>query len=257
MPVLFFLTILSTIFLAAPSAFAHFGMLIPSRTVVSEQKEARIELTLSFSHPMEAAGMHMERPKVFFVVVDGIRTDLTSILKPVSVFSKQGWSAEYTLQRPGLYQFVVEPEPYWEPAEDCYIIHYSKTYVSAFGREEDWYQPLGMKTEIVPLSRPFGNYTGNLFQGQVLLDGKPLPNAMVEIEYDNEGKKYRTPNDSFLTQVVRADGNGIFSYAIPFAGWWGFAALSTSKEKIDHNGNPKDVELGAILWAQFLDPLKN
>ena len=47
--------------------------------------------------------------------------------------------------------------------EDCFIIHYTKTVVAAFGEEENWGQPLGLKTEIVPLTRPFANYTGNVF----------------------------------------------------------------------------------------------
>lgn len=71
----------------------------------------------------------------------------------------------------------MEPQPYWEPAEDCYIVHYTKAYVAAFGEEEGWDEPAGLKTEIVPLTRPFGNYAGNVFQGQVLLNGKPVPGA--------------------------------------------------------------------------------
>lgn len=27
----------------------------------------------------------------------------------------------------------MEPQPYWEPTEDCYIIHYTKAVVTAFG----------------------------------------------------------------------------------------------------------------------------
>lgn len=57
----------------------------------------------------------------------------------------------------------MEPKPYFEPAEDCYIIHYTKTVVSAFGLE-GWDRELGLKTEIVPLTRPFGLYAGNVFQ---------------------------------------------------------------------------------------------
>lgn len=64
------------------------------------------------------------------------------------------------------------------------------------------------------------------------------------------------PARSFTTQVVKADGNGVFTYSVPWAGWWGFAALNTSKEKMDHQGSPKDVELGAVIWMEFTAPLK-
>lgn len=36
---------------------------------------------------------------------------------------------------------------------------------------------------------------------------------------------------------------------------WGFAALNTADEKLDHDGTPR-VELGAVLWAEFVDPVK-
>lgn len=55
---------------------------------------------------------------------------------------------------------------------------------------------------------------------------------------------------------MKADANGVFTYAVPFAGWWGFAALNTADEKLDHDGTPKNVELGAVLWAEFVDPVK-
>jgi cobalt/nickel transport protein len=107
----------------------------------------------------------------------------------------------------------------------------------------------------VPLSRPFGNYAGNVFQGQVLLDGKPAPGTEVEIEYYNKDGKYEAPNNALVTQVVKADANGVFTYGVPFAGWWGFAALNTAEEKIAHEGTPKDVEIGAVLWVEFSQPL--
>ena len=51
-----------------------------------------------------------------------------------------------------------------------------------------------MKTEIVPLSKPFGLYAGNVFQGIVKLNGKAVPYATVEVEYYNQDpKKQRRP----------------------------------------------------------------
>ncbi len=55
------------------------------------------------------------------------------------------------------------------------------------------------------------------------------------------------------TQTIKADGNGVFTYAVPKAGWWGFAALNTSDEKLEHNGEEKDIEIGAVIWVEFHD----
>lgn len=240
------------------TAHAHFGMVIPEREIVSSQKQAGIRLTLAFAHPMAREGMNLNKPVAFFVSQDGTRTDLLPTLtKAGKLFDHPIWQAEYKFQKPGLYQFVMEPEPYWEAAEDCYIVHYTKTFVSAFGGEDGWDQPLGLKTEIVPLTRPFGNYSGNVFQGRVLLDGKPVPGAEVEVEFYNQAGKYQAPDEAFQTQVVKADDNGVFTYAVPFAGWWGFAALNTATEKKDYEGKPKNVELGAVLWAHFAEPQRS
>lgn len=237
-------------------AQAHFGMVIPSASTVMEKKDAAIDLTLSFSHPMEMSGMPLAAPASFKVFVNGRTEDLTAGLKPVKVMDHEGWSAHYVMKKPGAYQFVMEPKPYWEPAEDCFIIHYTKTVVAAFGGEDGWGEPVGLKTEIVPLTRPFGNYVGNVFQGRVLLDGKPVPGAEVEVEFYNRDGKYEAPNDYMITQVIRADADGVFTYGVPFAGWWGFAALNTAPEKMNHDGAPKDVELGAVLWTEFLAPVR-
>jgi len=241
---------------AGPAA-AHFGMAIPSASVVEDKKDATIDLTLSFSHPMEMAGMTMVRPKAVSVLLDGKAEDIAASLKPLKVMDNDAWKLEYAIKKPGVYQFVMEPQPYWEPAEDCFIIHYTKTYVAAFGEEEGWDEPAGLKTEIVPLTRPFGNYAGNVFQGQVLLDGKPVPGAEVEVEYYNKDNAYAAPNEYIVTQVVKADANGVFTWGVPFAGWWGFAALNASDEKMNRDGQPKDVELGAVLWMEFVAPLKS
>jgi cobalt/nickel transport protein len=240
----------------ASPALAHFGMVIPSTSVVEEKSKATVDFSLSFSHPMEMVGMDMDKPKAFRVVVPGASEDLTADLTPATFLGHKAWKATYTLKKPGVYQFVVEPTPYWEPAEDSYIAHITKVYVAAFGAGEGWDEPAGLRTEIVPLTRPFGNYAGNVFQGQVLVDGKPVPGATVEVEHYNKDKAYAAPNELMVTQVVKADSNGIFTYAIPFPGWWGFAALTTAPETLERDGQAKHVELGAVLWAEFVSPKK-
>ena len=89
------------------------------------------------------------------------------------------------------------------------------------------------------------------------MDGKPTAGVDVEIEFYNQDKKYKKPAEAFVTQVVKTDANGVFSYAVPFAGWWGFAALNTAPEKMPYKGEPKDVELGAVLWAHFVEPVRS
>ena len=107
----------------ATQAEAHFGMVIPSSSTVMEKKDAALKLEVSFSHPMEMQGMDMAAPKAFSVTVDGRKENLVKLLTPAKVMGHQAWQAAYTLKKPGVYQFALEPTPYFEPAEDCFISH--------------------------------------------------------------------------------------------------------------------------------------
>lgn len=107
------------------------------------------------------------------------------------------------------------------------------------------------------MTRPYGLWTGNLFTGQVLLKGQPVPNVEVEIEYLNQGADgqniVHAPSDPYITQVVKADANGVFSYAMPKEGWWGFSALSEADRTMKHQGVDKNIELGAVFWVHTRD----
>lgn len=227
------------------AAQAHFGMLIPDQSIVSAKKRT-LDLWLSFSHPFEMVGMDLVKPKRFFAVHEGETTDLSPLLKPAEVMGHPAWTAAYAVNRPGMHIFAFEPQPYPEPAEDNHIIHYTKTVVSAFDQGEGWDVAVGLPTEIVPLTRPWGNYAGNLFTGRVLVDGKPAPGVRVEVEFYNKDGK-AAPSDAFITQEVLADENGVFSFACPWKGWWGFAALTDAAYRIEG----KAVELGAVLWIEM------
>jgi cobalt/nickel transport protein len=236
---------------AAHPAFAHFGMVIPEEPVLA-QPDTQIQLNLAFAHPFEMVGMELVKPRGFSVYVDGSQTDLLETLQSSQILDHQGWQSSFAVRRPGVYQFVMEPQPYWEPAEDLSIIHYTKVVVPAFGADTGWDEPLGLPTEIVPLLRPFGNFAGNSFTGQVMAGGSALAGAEVEVEYYNQNGDRNAPTDFHITQVVKADENGVFSFSCPWPGWWGFAALSEADYTLaDPDGNEKGVELGAVIWVYF------
>lgn len=240
--------------IAAPAS-AHFQMIIPSDDMVSGPAQRQLNIDLKFWHPFEGHGMPMAKPVQFGVMLGEGKEDLMSTLKPVSFSGTDGkkhpgFKASYALKKPGDHVFYVEPQPYWEPAEETFIIHYTKAVVNGFGMEEGWDGEVGLKAEIVPMTRPYGVYAGNVFQGIVKLDGKPVPNATVEVEYYNETGKLKAPADPMITQVVKADANGVFTYAMPRAGWWGFAALMEGDEKMQKDGKDFPVELGAVMWVK-------
>ncbi|MCU0587055.1 MAG: DUF4198 domain-containing protein [Syntrophobacteraceae bacterium] len=246
-----------------PRAMAHFGVIIPSDDIVTQEDSRTLALEVKFIHPMETTYMEMEKPKRFGVFHKGKVQDLLASLEKARGKGADQeefftfWKTQYSIKRPGDYTFFVEPTPYWEPAEDKFIVHYTKVCVNALGLEEGWDEPLGLEVEILPMTRPYGFWTGNVFTGQVLHKGKPVPNAEVEVEYLNESPENKSmvkaPSDPLVTQVVRADRNGVFTYAMPRAGWWGFAALRDATWKLKKDGKPKDVEIGAVFWVRTVD----
>ncbi|MCS7232808.1 MAG: DUF4198 domain-containing protein [Synergistetes bacterium] len=249
---------------ACPS-FAHFQLLIPSKVFV-EGSPQKLEFFMPFTHPMEGGPiMDVERPAEFGFSLKGERKVLKDAIKAVEVEVFPSWhpdykdnrgkkarayKAEVLIDKPGDYIFYLIPQPYFESQEGRFIWQITKVIVNAFGAEEGWDRPLGLKAEIVPLVKPYALWVGNEFKGKVLIDGKPASNIDVEIEYYNEdGKIKDIPSDAFVTQVVKTDENGIFSYVIPWAGWWGFAAIGEGGER-EHQSKRYPIELDAVIWIK-------
>ncbi len=252
-PYRMFLMVALIALLAASPALAHFAMVIPSKDVVAADDKKEIDLFIQFTHPFEGGPqMQMDKPVKFGVVLDGKAEDLLGKLKEKKIGGKSTWESKYKIKKPADYAFYVLPQPYWEPAEDKFIVHATKVIVDALGAEEGWDTPIaeqaGLPCEIVPMSRPYSLYAGNVFTGQVFMGGKAVPNAEVEVEWWGKGKT-KAPTDAHVTQVVKADDKGVFSFAMPKAGWWGFAALMEGPEKMKQDGKEKSVEVGAVIWV--------
>ncbi|WP_346914158.1 DUF4198 domain-containing protein [uncultured Roseibium sp.] len=234
--------------LASPS-MAHFQEIIPSADVLPEG--GKVTLDLVFTHPFDGGPvMEMKKPVKMGVLSGGKTVDLLPNLTEKPIDGKSAWSMDYDLAEPGAAIFFVEPQPYWEPTEGKYIIHYSKVVVDSYASGEGWDDLVGLPVEIQPLAQPTGIWSGNIFSGVVLKDGKPAPFAEIEVEFINDGS-VKAPNDAFITQVIKADANGTFTYAMPRAGWWGFAALIEGDETMTSpEGKDVPVELGALMWVK-------
>lgn len=240
---------LAALVLMAAPAQAHFLQLIPSQDVLAEG--GMVDLTLTFTHPFDGGPvMQMDRPVRFGMIREGAAVDLLPALTEMKAGEASTWTASVDLAEPGPALFYVEPAPYWEPAEGVMIVHYTKVLVDSYASGEGWDTPAGLPVEILPLTRPTGLWAGNSFTGVVTKGGQPVPHAEVEVEFINDGS-VTAPNDAFITQVLKADANGTFTYAMPRAGWWGFAALIEGDAPM---ANPEGVEVpveeGALIWVK-------
>ncbi|NOY82730.1 MAG: DUF4198 domain-containing protein [Kiritimatiellaeota bacterium] len=240
--------------LAGTGVRAHFQVIMPSTDIVTETGPRTLALQILFTHPMEQGPvMNMGAPREFGVVAHGRKVDLRASLEPITLQGKRAYTCKWKVRRPGDFIFYIAPAPYWEPAEEKMIIHYTKVVVDAFDAEEGWDAMVGFPVEIEPLVRPYGLWTGNVFRGVVRKDGNPVPFAEIEAEYWNEGRKVKPPSDPYVTQVIKADGAGCFSFAMPRAGWWGFAALVPGEKTANPEGRLVDTELGGLIWVRVRD----
>jgi cobalt/nickel transport protein len=48
-----------------PTCFAHFGMVIPSDSMIMQEDNRNVRMTLSFSHPFEMVGMELGKAQKF------------------------------------------------------------------------------------------------------------------------------------------------------------------------------------------------
>lgn len=251
----FLQTIFLVAFLINMPVKAHFQLLLPSKAIVTTDDNQTIQLTLQFTHPMRQGPlMNMAKPQQFGVITEGKSQNLLSTLVAHQQAGKTFYTADYKMAWPGDHIFFVEPAPYWEATEGKMIIHYTKVIVDGFEAGSGWETAVNFPVEIMPLVRPYGLWTGNQFRGIVKKAGKPVPFATVEVEYFNQDLKVTPPAEAFVTQVIKTDAQGVFSYTLPKAGWWGFAALIDSEKTLQNNqGEEVPVELGGLIWVKAVD----
>lgn len=247
--------------LISQSASAHFQMLHIDDYMRS--KGGKVTLKMPFTHPSHGGPMmEMGTPLSLKMTHKGKTTDLT---QSVAALDWQGtenhakaYQAPAKLRGLGDYVFSLTPEPYLETSEDAYIQQFTKTIVNVGGLPTGWNEPLNIAAEIVPDQRPYAVYAGGLFSAVVMANGKPVPNAEVEVEFLNYDVndsgdgfdaapyvEYPVENINILTLVT--DNDGRFFFGVPHAGYWGFAALSVGAAT-EYKG--KDLSQDAVLWIQ-------
>jgi len=245
-------------------AQAHFQTIYTPESALD--KAGPIELKMVFTHPFEAGHtMEMGQPEEFFVIRKGRKKDLSEKLKKItwqSLTNKgTAYEATYRLRGMGDNIFCLIPSPYYESEEGIYIQQITKMIVNTAGFPTDWDAAVGLPTEIVPLDKPYALWEGNVFRGVVLSDGKPVPNAEIEVEYMNhqplmeknafdKEAEVEAPQDSFVTMTIKANVNGEFVYGIPKEGWWGFCALGVGPDT-EYKG--KELSQDAVIWVQAKD----
>lgn len=254
------------------SVYAHFQLVYTPQSVIPEDATAA-EFKLVFTHPFEAGHTmdigktesgEIKGMKEFFAVHKGQKTDLLPGLKDIVFTSmeNEGKGYEFTLNKEyglrggGDWVLVAVPQPYYESSEDVYIQQIIKVMINKGNLSTDWSERVADGyPEILPLVKPYDVWTGGIFRG-VVVDGKgkPVPFAEIEFEYINyaiDMQKNAFTGKPKLEKTgagtILANGQGVFEFIPPRAGYWGFAALGAGGEK---QFSGKELSEDAVLWIE-------
>ncbi|NJO54350.1 MAG: DUF4198 domain-containing protein [Bacteroidales bacterium] len=247
--------------IAAPAAQAHFQLAYTPE--VNLEKPAAVPMKFVFWHPLENGHvMDMDEPEALVMVFKGEKIDLKSKLKPITFQGADNKAKAYEtvldIKRNGDYIVALTPKPYLEKSEDIYIQQITKSFLNKGGIPDGWDKPVGLPTEIVPLVKPTNVLAGSSFSGVVLSEGKPVADTEIEVEFmaappdmkaNKPGKVIAKPAEGGSI-VVKTDANGVFTFGIPRAGFWGFAALGAGPVK-EHEG--KELSQDAVIWVRAFD----
>ncbi|MFP4044080.1 MAG: DUF4198 domain-containing protein [Rhodosalinus sp.] len=238
------------------TASAHFLSTYTEEAVIGRPGE--IPVKLIFWHPMDNGHvMDLAKPREFYMIHNGERTDLLDTLEPAAFEGAENTGEAFLgsvpVRRSGDYVLVTVPEPYYEESEDIHIQQITRVFLNRNGLPTDWDAIMGLPAEIQPLNRPYNVLVGSTFTGRVLSEGEPVPGAEIEIEYlasepdiaDSATTDATVTPPAGGTLVAISDANGYFTFGIPTAGWWGFAALGVGTET-EFDGT--ELSQDAVIW---------
>lgn len=247
--------------LTGQAAQAHF--LLQYTTEMLIERPGDLPMKLIFWHPFENGQvMDLAQPEQLFMIHREEKTDLMDRLQATSFTgaanAAAAWDATVPVKRSGDYVVVTVPQPYLEETEDKYIQQITKVVLNRNGVPTDWDRPVGLPTEILPLNKPYNIIAGGSFTGQVLSEGQPVAGAEIEVEYMAAEPDMATSAASAAkvapmpggAVVAISDANGYFTFAVPRAGYWGFAALGAGPVT-EHAG--KELSQDAVIWIRAHD----
>ena len=159
----------------------------------------------------------------------------------------KGYRLRFTPAARGDYVFLLQTPPIWMDEEKEFYQDTVKVVLHVQA-QKGWDAALASGFELVPLTRPYGLQPGMVFQAQALVEGKPLPGSLVEIEHYNAVAPKQLPPDEQITRTAKTDPNGVVTCTLTEPGWWCITAQRDGGKK-EHNGKAYPVRQRATLWV--------
>lgn len=226
------------------AADPHFLMILPGTTepkasdFIVEEGEKKTFWIL-WGHPYEHVLFDCPKPvRVWVLDPKGKTEELTP--KPIRVEGVQAWQVSHTFTKPGDHILCVELKE-----EEHGVWDYVKTVIHCNGEVwEGWNQGTKQKIDLIPYVRPYGIEAGFNFSGRAMYQGKPLVEAVVEVEkyhpkrvaekvVGEAEKRFHPDPAQMYTRVVTTNQNGEFSFTLDEPGVWYVAAYGPEEEGLE------------------------
>lgn len=232
---------------------------VRDRAPETQPEAAEVDILLSMMRPFQHAGVSVDMPQLFAVLRHDAdpaataggempeRRDLLGDVEEIRYLDQKAWGANVALDKPGLYQFIMEGRPWWDQERQIFLRHQAKVTLPVQGVDRGWNEAAGQSFEIVPLTRPFGLCAPALFSGRVLLDGKPLADAPVRmVRINADGATPTGPWREAMAGISNTAGE--FSFLLAQPGWWCCEALTDGAPLKGPDGELKPVQRAALFW---------
>jgi cobalt/nickel transport protein len=227
------------------AAHAHYNMLLPDKASVKRGDE--VNIVYQWGHPFEHQIFDAPAPRELWLVTpEGNKVSVLHQLQKRTNPAPVTFRLRLRAQERGDYVFGLVSAPIWMEQEQEFVEDYVKAVLHVQA-QRSWDAKLGMDFELVPLTRPYGLRPGCVYQAQALEAGKPLTNALVEVEHYNAQPPKTLPPDEQITRTVKTDPNGVATCTLAKPGWWCITAQKLDGTH-DHAGKPCPVRKRATLW---------
>jgi cobalt/nickel transport protein len=255
-------TLLPTLFglpllvLAAPAAWGHYNMLLPDKHSV--KKGETVTFTYQFGHPFEHE--LFDAPEPIFLSVrmpDGKGVDLLKSIEKTTLPGAGGkkvaaYRFRFTPEQRGDYIFLLRTPAIWMEEDKEFVEDTVTVWLHVQAQRSR--EGVGYLNAITPLTQPYGLRPGMVFQAELggLKRSQEAPQPPpVEIERYNPTPPKELPPEEYITRMVRADPNGVFTFTLTEPGWWGMTGQWQSDKK-EHKGETYPVRRRATFWV-FVD----
>ncbi len=224
--------LLALVLISAHPAQAYFLVLTQENGHGYATVGQEVRWFLFRGEPFQGIVRDLLPPKAFMALPNGKKEPVALSIVNVKDYAtgkeRRGYRPHYTPTQKGDYYLCLVSQPAFVQEVGEVWQEFTKVPLHV-AVETSWPKPVGLKAEIIPLTRPYGLEAGAVFRGQVLYQGKPVKDALVQFTYyhgyflPQKDLPKQQGGDTDLARMypsVRTDTEGLFTVYLNKAGWW-------------------------------------